>query len=94
MVLKVILEVKPMVVDKEETEDCVIEKLLLTLEKRLEYCGRISMTLEVEYNWNRISLVVLTRLEDSTVLERRSLPPINNTPALMANTWSLLKAAS
>ncbi len=50
MVAKVRLEVKPMVVDKEETEDCVIEKLLLTLEKRLEYCGRISMTLEVEYN--------------------------------------------
>lgn len=38
MVAKVRLEVKPMVVDKEETEDCVIEKLLLTLESRVEYC--------------------------------------------------------
>jgi len=39
-----------MVVDKEETEDCVIEKLLLTLESSVEYCWRISITLEVEYN--------------------------------------------
>lgn len=36
MVVKVRLEVRPIVVDKEETEDCVIEKLLLTLEKRVE----------------------------------------------------------
>jgi len=50
IVAKVRLEDKPMVVDKEETEDCVIEKLLLTLESSVEYCWRISITLEVEYN--------------------------------------------
>ena len=80
------LDTNPIVVDKEDADDCATERTVKVLDNNVEYSCLISIIFDIVYIRINKSCVVLAKLLFTIVFERKLTLFCKRNPELTVNT--------